>query len=570
MWCILGDWCGLFCILLTWIFIPLSNYSAVTVVMLPCFAHEAASRTWLYVHLIVYHVLIFFILSTHTMGMITDPGTIPLGEGALNKLQGKSKGKGKGTQGEAGGKAESEEEEETDSSSGDGTESDDWHEDDTKARHCLKCCNIKPPLAHHCSICKRCVRRMDHHCPWINNCVGLRNHRLFLQFLVYTLAGLCYTMTLLFYRAFWAQCLGGTWQHGLSDLALGVITIIADVCFAFFIVGVMWDQWDGLSEGLPGIDMLKKERDGKLLAEEIEEPPPQGTMATLRHLFGEPFGVRWFLPLARPMADSDAVVEQVKKEVALAAAENKKLAAARARLRKQAGAKGLARQEGVGVAALLQQEQGGAEESATGGLKHARLGKKVPVPLHRDEDYLSLVSLPPGAASLGLQLGEDVNGRVFVVGCVVGSPSELARPPITTGSLLVAVAGQDTRRCGIAGVALAAAAAMEASSGEVALTLRPEAAWFRPSAEEVLAHQRHQAKQLLAQEEDEEEEEEGGELSVSAGTEGRQAEADTALEVPSCTTGAPTMRRRRKKNHQPMVAKHIETGTTTAHADRDR
>jgi palmitoyltransferase len=568
MWCILGDWCGLFCILLTWIFIPLSNYSAVTVAMLPCFADESSSPLYLYAHMIVYHVLILLILTSHTMGMITDPGTVELGAKAkAARAKGKGKDEGKvmtvmGKQRAAEAKNDEEEEEEDSNSSSDGTESDDWHEDDTKARHCLKCQNVKPPLAHHCSICKRCIRRMDHHCPWINNCVGLRNHRLFLQFLAYTLAGLSYTMALLFYRAFWGECRGGTWQHGLSDLALGVVTIIADVCFSFFIMGVMWDQWDGLSEGLPGIDLLKKDRDEKAAAQLGEEPDEEeedpdvamrgGTKATLRHLMGEPFGVRWFLPVARSMADSDAVVEQVKVEMARAAAEAKKVAAARAKLRAAAEGKGLVRhQGGPGVAGLLKQGAASGEGGSDGGHQVAAAGtttkkqkkkKPVPLPLHRDEDYLSVVSLPPGAATLGLQLGEDADGRVFVVGCVEGSAAEAARPPITTGSLVVAVAGHDTRRCGIGGVAAEAAAAMEQGTGEVALTLRPESAWYRPSAEELLARQHAEAQLLLQEEED---------------------VAQQRQDVPNCTTGAPALRQRRKKNNITMVQDGARTGSKT-------
>merc|ERR1711939_953088 len=53
-------------------------------------------------------------------------------------------------------------------------------------RWCKKCDHLKPPRTHHCSICQACVMRMDHHCPWTGNCIGLKTHKFFMCYLLWT------------------------------------------------------------------------------------------------------------------------------------------------------------------------------------------------------------------------------------------------------------------------------------------------------------------------------------------------------------------------------------------------
>lgn len=71
------------------------------------------------------------------------------------------------------------------------TDSESYNEFDwemAKVTYCKKCKRNRPARTHHCSACNRCILRMDHHCPWVGNCVGARNHKFFLQFLIFSFA----------------------------------------------------------------------------------------------------------------------------------------------------------------------------------------------------------------------------------------------------------------------------------------------------------------------------------------------------------------------------------------------
>lgn len=52
---------------------------------------------------------------------------------------------------------------------------------------CVKCAGVKPLRTHHCSKCDHCYARMDHHCAALGRCIAMRNNKVFIVFLVYSI-----------------------------------------------------------------------------------------------------------------------------------------------------------------------------------------------------------------------------------------------------------------------------------------------------------------------------------------------------------------------------------------------
>ena len=68
-----------------------------------------------------------------------------------------------------------------------------------QAYFCESCLVVQAVPSKHCKLCEGCCQKFDHHCLFINKCVGLKNHRMFMMFVLATFISTTYYLYKVFY-----------------------------------------------------------------------------------------------------------------------------------------------------------------------------------------------------------------------------------------------------------------------------------------------------------------------------------------------------------------------------------
>ncbi|XP_031569323.1 palmitoyltransferase ZDHHC3-like isoform X2 [Actinia tenebrosa] len=245
------DPCGICCIILTYSAVIYADYCIVNHVVIP----TISDSIWGTIHVIIFNIIAFLLLFSHSRASFSDPGVVPLPTESLdfseiNKARNSENGESEWTA-------------------------------------CTKCEAYRPPRAHHCRICRRCIKKMDHHCPWINNCVGESNQKYFFLFLFYT--GLLSLYAIILVAVSWTkECVQCSKEYDKrTRFSIYTIILMIESClFGLFVMAMMCDQFSSITEDLTAIENIQKQ------VRTSRKP----RTALLAEVFGRGSYLLWFCP----------------------------------------------------------------------------------------------------------------------------------------------------------------------------------------------------------------------------------------------------------------------------------
>ncbi|XP_065175237.1 palmitoyltransferase ZDHHC3-like [Sycon ciliatum] len=261
---IICDPLGLFFAGVTHFLIGYGVFAVMTITILP----NPTLVRW--IEFAVFVVFAYLAVTSHLKAMLTNPGTVPLGEDddVLREYC---------------------EMYETDDEVADGEEN---------RRYCQRCEAPKPNRAHHCRTCRRCIRKADHHCIWVNNCVGENNMKFFVLFNFYIFV--ISVLALVYVVWHIIDCAKTDWGENcryFSEVGTFLIMLflfMEAVLFSMFcctmglsiISAIQWDE--------TAIDRYKKRMAG---GDATSIRKTEKKMTNFEAVFGRPRSLAWLSPL---------------------------------------------------------------------------------------------------------------------------------------------------------------------------------------------------------------------------------------------------------------------------------
>jgi len=152
-------------------------------------------------------------------------------------------------------------------------------------KKCRQCHIIKVCGTSHCSICHKCVYMKDHHCIWFNQCIGQFNLKYFINFAFYLL--LCSLMSFmrLIYYILYKNYVKLFSEFSYHQFVIFIFSAIFDLIYIIFSFNLLFEQYTNLYYFCVIYDNKKH----KII--EIRTK-----YKIICEIFGEEFGIGWFLP----------------------------------------------------------------------------------------------------------------------------------------------------------------------------------------------------------------------------------------------------------------------------------
>ncbi len=180
--------------------------------------------------------------------------------------------------------------------------------------------------------------------------MAIFNQKYFLLFLLYT--GLCCVYCAVMLVSRFVSCTNNLRTCTITGFqaVLCVLNFVEALIFGLFVSVMMWDQMGAIFDNTPYIDSLKKKHGAK-----------RGRYQSLKEVFGEPFGWRWFVPTAIAQPMRVAFDWELSRDELVAPPKPKTAAPATATATAAAGTNGVHHRTAPASTATT---NGGAERSA--------------------------------------------------------------------------------------------------------------------------------------------------------------------------------------------------------------